>query len=65
MKIIKPGQIYHPPTIAGNVRAKKRVCGCNGCILNNPWTCPCIKPKNGKNHEMPNCEENEIIFVKP
>lgn len=66
LKKIKPGQIYHPWTIAGNVRAKKRICGCNGCILNNFITCPEVRPKNNNfPHETPNCEENNIIFVKP
>lgn len=65
MKVIKPGQIYHPPGLKCNVRAKKRTHGCEGCILDSPYICPEIRTKNRYVEESPCCAINDIIFVKP
>jgi len=56
-KRIKPGQIYvHNGSF---LRAKKKIDGCTGCVLNNLLLCPNLKGMNG-----PDCEENNIVFVK-
>lgn len=58
MTKMKPGQIRN---ITGKlVRCKKRIFGCDGCILNDILLCP----RMIKNSNL-NCIEDGVIFVKP
>lgn len=61
MKPIKPGQFYwHNGSL---FRAVKRSNGCEGCALDGFFSCPNVKAKNS-HQKRPNCELNQIIFVK-
>lgn len=61
MKTPKPGQFC---TINNSVfRAKKRVDGCKGCVLNDFFTCPNITDsRNGL--PLLECSLNNIILVR-
>ena len=62
MKKIRPGQFYWHNKVL--LKAAKRTNGCQGCVLNSIVLCPNIMLSNSKNQEIPNCETNDIIFVK-
>lgn len=64
MKQLIPGRIWHPPNLPYNVRVKKRKNNCEGCILDNLAICPNVVVK-GDDVERPECEVQDIIFVKP
>lgn len=55
-KSLSPGRIYK---INGIVVRAKRQYNCNGCIFNNPFSCPRV------NEESPSCIEDGIIFISP
>lgn len=38
---------------------------CEGCFLDNPYTCPNVKCSNKKENNVVYCNINNIIFVKP
>lgn len=61
MTKIKPGQFkwYHKVLL----RAKERTNGCSGCIFKDILICPNIKVK-WDDTPVPDCEGNNIIFVK-
>ena len=62
-KKLSPGRIYKINNVI--VRAKRKY-NCNGCIFNNPFSCPRIRDsKNLGDREQPSCIENGIIFISP
>lgn len=60
---MKPGQFWSPDG-SRIVRVKKRINGCEGCILDSPFICPNVHSKNSKS-KGPDCALNGIIFTKP
>jgi len=57
MKHYKPGQYA---SINGQIyRAKKRIDGCKGCVLNDMILCPMIANKK----KTVNCHVDDIIFI--
>lgn len=59
MKHYKPGQIVSVNDI--NYRAKKRTCGCEGCVLNDILLCPGVVVKDvGKKLD---CSVDGIILT--
>jgi hypothetical protein len=61
-KIISPGRIYK---INGIIVRAKRQYDCNGCIFNNPFSCPRVNDSKDPNEESLSCIENGIIFISP
>ena len=61
-KIISPGRIYK---INGIVVRAKRQYDCNGCIFNNPFSCPRVNDSKDPNEEPLSCIEDGIIFISP
>lgn len=61
-KIISPGRIYKINSII--VRAKRQY-DCNGCIFNNPFSCPRVNDSKDPNEEPLSCIEDGIIFISP
>ena len=61
-KSLSPGRIYK---INGIVVRAKRQYDCNGCIFNNPFSCPRVKDLKNLNEESPSCIEDGIIFISP
>lgn len=61
MKTPKPGQFC---TINGCVyRAKKRICGCRGCALDDIILCPNITDARSITKPL-DCAVNNIILVR-
>lgn len=61
MKPFKLGQFRW---IGGRLyRISRRTDGCQGCALDNIWTCPAINDKRYE-HFDPQCAANGIIFTK-
>ena len=62
-KKLSPGRIYK---INGIVVRAKRQYDCNGCIFNNPFSCPRVNDsKNLDDKEQPSCIEDGVIFISP
>lgn len=61
-KIISPGRIYK---INGIIVRAKRQYDCNGCIFNNPFSCPRVNDSKDPNEEPLLCIEDGIIFISP
>ena len=62
-KKLSPGRIYKINNVI--VRAKRQY-NCNGCIFNNPFSCPRINDsKDLDDKKKPSCIENGIIFISP
>ena len=62
-KIISPGRIYK---INGIIVRAKRQYDCNGCIFNNPFSCPRVDDSKDLNNKEPlSCIEDGIIFISP
>ena len=62
-KKLSPGRIYK---INGIIVRAKRQYDCNGCIFNNPFSCPRVNDsKNLNNKEPLSCIEDGIIFISP
>ena len=62
-KKLSPGRIYK---INGIIVRAKRQYDCNGCIFNNPFSCPRVNDsKNLDDKEQPSCIEDGIIFISP
>ncbi len=62
-KKLSPGRIYKINNVI--VRAKRQY-SCNGCIFNNPFSCPRVNDsKNLDDKEQPSCIEDGIIFISP
>ena len=62
-KRFSPGRIYK---INGIIVRAKRQYDCNGCIFNNPFSCPRVDDsKDLNNKESPSCIEDGIIFISP
>jgi hypothetical protein len=61
-KIISPGRIYK---INGIIVRAKRQYDCNGCIFNNPFSCPRVNDSKDPNEEPLSCIEDGIIFISP
>lgn len=61
-KIISPGRIYK---INGIIVRAKRQYDCNGCIFNNPFSCPRVNDSKDSNEEPLSCIEDGIIFISP
>lgn len=61
-KKLSPGRIYK---INGIVVRAKRQYNCNGCIFNNPFSCPKVNDSKDLNEESPSCIEDGIIFISP
>ena len=61
-KSLSPGRIYK---INGIVVRAKRQYNCNGCIFNNPFSCPRVKDLKNLKEQSPSCIKNEIIFISP
>lgn len=61
-KIISPGRIYK---INGIIVRAKRQYDCNGCIFNNPFSCPRVNDSKDSNKEPLSCIEDGIIFISP
>lgn len=61
-KIISPGRIYK---INGIIVRAKRQYDCNGCIFNNPFSCPRVNDSKDPNKEQLLCIEDGIIFISP
>ena len=58
-----PGRIYK---INGIIVRAKRQYDCNGCIFNNPFSCPRVNDsKNLDDKEQPSCIEDGVIFISP
>lgn len=62
MRKLSPGRIYKINNVI--VRAKRKY-NCNGCIFNNPFSCPRISDSKDLNKESPSCIEDGIIFISP
>jgi hypothetical protein len=61
MKTPKPGQYTWINGV--QYRAKRRICGCNGCALDDFFRCPNIVDcRNGK--KPLECYDNDIILVR-
>ena len=61
MKTPKPGQYIWINGV--QYRAKRRICGCNGCALDDFFRCPNIVDyRNGK--KQLECYDNDIILVR-
>ena len=62
-KKLSPGRVYKINNVI--VRAKRQY-NCNGCIFNNPFSCPRVSDsKNTENEEPLTCIEDGVIFVSP
>ena len=62
-KKLSPGRIYK---INGIIVRAKRQYDCNGCIFNNPFSCPRVDDsKDLNNKESLSCIEDGIIFISP
>ena len=62
-KKLSPGRIYK---INGIIVRAKRQYNCNGCIFNNPFSCPRINDsKDLDDKEKLSCIEDGIIFISP
>lgn len=62
-KKLSPGRIYK---INGIIVRAKRQYDCNGCIFNNPFSCPRVNDsKDLNNKEVLSCIEDGIIFISP
>lgn len=61
-KVISPGRIYK---INGIIVRAKRQYDCNGCIFNNPFSCPRVNDSKDPNEEPLSCIEDGIIFISP
>lgn len=62
-KKLSPGRIYK---INGIIVRAKRQYDCNGCIFNNPFSCPRVNDsKNLDDKEQPSCIEDGVIFISP
>lgn len=61
-KIISPGRIYK---INGIIVRAKRQYDCNGCIFNNPFSCPRVNDSKDPSEEPLSCIEDGIIFISP
>ena len=61
MKTPKPGQYTWVNGV--QYRAKRRICGCNGCALDDLLRCPnIVDSRNGK--RLLKCSENNIILTR-
>lgn len=62
-KKLSPGRIYK---INGIIVRAKRQYDCDGCIFNNPFSCPRVNDsKDLNNKETLSCIEDGIIFISP
>ena len=61
-KNLSPGRIYK---IDGIIVRAKRQYDCNGCIFNNPFSCPRVNDSKDPNEEPLSCIEDGIIFISP
>lgn len=61
-KSFSPGRIYK---INGIIVRAKRQYDCNGCIFNNPFSCPRVNDSKGLSEEQLSCIEDGIIFISP
>ena len=62
-KKLSPGRIYK---INGIIVRAKRQYDCNGCIFNNPFSCPRVNDsKNLDDKEQTSCIEDGVIFISP
>mgnify|MGYP004468729865 FL=1 len=62
-KKLSPGRIYK---INGIIVRAKRQYDCDGCIFNNPFSCPRVNDsKDLNNKESLSCIEDGIIFISP
>lgn len=62
-KKLSPGRIYK---INGIIVRAKRQYDCNGCIFNNPFSCPRVNDsKDLNNKEALSCIEDGVIFISP
>ena len=61
-KKISPGRIYK---INGIIVRAKRQYDCNGCIFNNPFSCPRVNDSKDPNKKPLSCIEDGIIFISP
>lgn len=62
-KKLSPGRIYK---INGIIVRAKRQYDCDGCIFNNPFSCPRVDDsKDLNNKELLSCIEDGIIFISP
>ena len=59
-KKLSPGRIYKVNSVI--VRAKRQY-NCNGCIFNNPFSCPRVV--DVKREITCTCREDGIIFINP
>lgn len=59
-KNLSPGRIYK---INGIVVRAKRQATCEGCIFDNPFSCPRIV--DSKREITCTCREDGIIFINP
>lgn len=62
-KKLSPGRIYK---INGIIIRAKHQYDCNGCIFNNPFSCPRVNDSKDLNNKEPlSCIEDGIIFISP
>ena len=62
-KKLSPGRIYK---INGIIVRAKRQYDCDGCIFNNPFSCPRVNDSKDLNNKEPlSCIEDGIIFISP
>ena len=61
-KSLSPGRIYK---INGIVVRAKRQYNCNGCIFNNPFSCPRVNDLKNLNEESPSRIEDGIMCSRP
>lgn len=59
---MKPGQFI---AVRGCLyRIKRRTNGCDGCALDNPFTCPNIQDSRRRSTPQLECLINDIILVR-
>lgn len=63
MKRPRPGQYVSVSTSDSVYRAKKRTCGCNGCVLSNLLVCPNIRDKRFEQEPEIDCIGSDIILT--
>ena len=61
-KSLSPGRIYK---INGIVVRAKRQYNCNGCVFNNPFSCPRVNDSKDLKEKPLSCIEDRIIFISP
>lgn len=61
-KSFSPGRIYK---INGIIVRAKRQYNCNGCVFNNPFSCPRVNDSKDLEEKQLLCIEDGIIFISP